>query len=134
MKHLTDSRIETVVGVLDGWRGKLTWNLLIDKLEPLIGRYTRQALDRHQRIKDAYQARKEALSGREEGAVSATTQEIQLLLDRIEGLKAKNERLERENNALLEQFVRWAYNAHTQGISQEQLNAPLPGTDRGATG
>ena len=41
-------------------------------------------------------------------------------------LKAKIERLERENRDLLEQFQRWQYNAQTNGLSPEILNRPLP--------
>lgn len=132
-KHLSDARIAEIVSVIDGWRGKLTWQLLIDALEPRMGRYSRVALSNHTRIADAFRARKSAIGGREEGAVEGKTKEIQMLLGRIDRLKSENERLERENQAFLEQFARWAYNAYNSGISQEELNKTLPKIDRGAT-
>lgn len=56
-KNIDDQAIRVILGVLDGWSGKLTWELLIDAIEQRIHVcYTRQALDRHTRIKMAYQA------------------------------------------------------------------------------
>lgn len=52
---------------------------------------------------------------------------------RIERLTREVERLERENVALLEQFVVWQYNAYTHGISREKLNKGLLQIDRGQT-
>ena len=36
-------------------------------------------------------------------------------MERIDRLKAENERLKNENNSLLEQSARWAYNAPIPG-------------------
>lgn len=52
---------------------------------------------------------------------------------RIDRLTREVERLERENTALLEQFVVWQYNAFTHGLSQEELNKGLYEIDRGQT-
>jgi hypothetical protein len=41
--------------------------------------------------------------------------------------------LEEENRRLLEQFVIWAYNAHTRGLDKEFLSQSLPHVDRGQT-
>ena len=100
-KHLSDARIAEIVSVIDGWRGKLTWQLLIDALEPRMGRYSRVALSNHTRIADAFRARKNAIGGREEGAVEGKTKEIQMLLGRIDRLKSENERLERGKPGIL---------------------------------
>ena len=63
-KNLDDKTIELIVGILDGWSGKLTWNLLAEAIAKRTGaRYTRQALDKHARIKMVFQLRKERLSG-----------------------------------------------------------------------
>lgn len=37
---------------------------------------------------------------------------------------------ERINEVLLEQFVRWAYNAGTRGLTEDFLNQPLPPPNR----
>jgi hypothetical protein len=43
---------------------------------------------------------------------------------------AEIDRLKAENARLLEQFVRWAYNANNRGVSEEVLNRPLPAVNR----
>ena len=69
-RNLDDTVIAKIVGILDGWNGKLTWGLLIDAIEErLKARYTRQALDRHDRVKDAYAlAKGRVAKAHEEGA------------------------------------------------------------------
>jgi hypothetical protein len=51
-------------------------------------------------------------------------------MERIARLEAENRRLEFENNNLLEQFVRWAYNAATRGLDADFLGRSLPPVDR----
>ena len=53
--------------------------------------------------------------------------------DTFERLTAQTQRLELENNRLLEQYARWAYNAHTRGLDDQFLNRRLPAVDRGQT-
>lgn len=62
-KNLDDDAIGLIVGVLDGWSGKLTWDRLIEAIQKRLRvRYTRQALDKRARIKIAYQVTKARLS------------------------------------------------------------------------
>lgn len=131
-KNLTDADIEMIVEILDGWSGKLRWELLIDAIEKrLFIRYTRQALHRHTRITIAFAHRKQELA-RTVGKTPrhAVLPEQQLALDRIERLTNECSRLKAENNLLLEQFVRWAYNAHLRGLDERFLNQPLPQVNR----
>lgn len=131
-KNLSDEDIAKIVGILDGWSGKLTWDLLIEAVERhLFARYTRQTLHKHTRIQDAFEQRKKALAGeRERPSKSATTPEMQAALDKIARLEAQVQRLETENNRLLEQFARWAYNANMRGLEEAFLNSPLPDVNR----
>ncbi|SOE57651.1 hypothetical protein SAMN05446935_1243 [Burkholderia sp. YR290] len=130
-KNLDDSVVATIVEVLDGWSGRLTWEALIEVVERREGlRYTRQALHRHERIRLAFAVRKKALSGEDAQPRQASSPELQVALDRIARLEAENQRLVAENHALLEQFARWAYNAHTRNLTGEFLNNPLPAVDR----
>jgi len=132
-KNLDDADIKRIVGILDGWSGRLTWNLLINEIElRMHNRYTRQTLYKHARIRNAYELQKNNLSdgGNKERVVSP---ELQVALDKIARLEAENRRLESENEQLLEQFARWAYNAHTRGLDHDFLNRPLPAVDRGRT-
>lgn len=135
-KNLDDGSIELIVGVLDGWSGKLTWDLLIDAVEKRMRvRYTRQALDKHARIRTAYRVTKERLSGvpRIERPKNLSDVEARVLTERLKRLEAENKRLQVENERLLEQFVTWAYNAHLKGLTKEYLNSSLPRVDREST-
>lgn len=132
-RHLNEHDIERIVELLDGWKGKLTWELLCDACERTINtRPTRQTLAKFQRIAGAYKAVKER--GREEVESLSIPPSLNAAAQRIERLTRENERLKRENNELLEQFVVWQYNAHVKGLSEHDLNQGLPGIDRGQTG
>ncbi len=133
-KNLTDDAIEQIVRLLDGWNGKLTWEALIDAIVARLHcRYTRQALHKHERIRAAYAQRKESLGGQKDAAVSRGSGPLADAIARIARLEAENQRLEAENQRLLEQFVVWAYNAHTRGLDKEFLSQPLPRVNRDQT-
>lgn len=133
-KNLTDDAIEQIVRLLDGWEGKLTWEALIDVIVTRLHcKYTRQALHKHERIRAAYVLRKESLGGQKEAAGSRGSGPIADAVARIARLEAENQRLEAENQRLLEQFVVWAYNAHTRGLDKEFLSQPLPRVNRDQT-
>lgn len=134
-KNLNDADIKQIVEILDGWSGKLTWDLLIDAIElRMHNSYTRQALHKHERIRNAFDLQKKNLSGQDGDVERASSPELQVALERIARLEAENRRLDSESRQLLEQFVRWAYNAHTRGMNQDFLNRPLPSVSRGQTG
>ena len=62
-RNLTPDAIEQIVSILDGWSGKLTWDLLILSVaRRLRGTYTRQTLHKHERIRRAFILRKQTLS------------------------------------------------------------------------
>lgn len=137
-KNLGDSDIETIVGILDGWDGKLTWESLIEAIKlRLRVRYTRQALNQHSRIKQAFQLTKERISGSPRTSTNAakglSAAEASAFLERFHRLEAENARLKLENERLLEQFVVWAYNASTRGLDAAFLGQALPQVDRDRT-
>lgn len=133
-RNLEDDDIADIVALLDGWSGKLSWELLIEAIEKRkYGCYTRQALHRHERISQAFSLRKAALSEGECAAARARSPELQMALDRITRLEAENARLAAENQRLLEQFVCWAYNAHARGLDHAFLSRPLPAVNRDQT-
>ena len=134
-KNLTATDIEDIVGVLDGWSGKLSWDLVIDEIEERMHqRYTRQALHKHARIRDAFQRLKQDDLARAKGRrVPHDSPELNAALERIARLDAENKRLRMENDRLLEQFAVWAYNAHTHGLDRTLLNRSLPAGDRSRT-
>ncbi|OWY27785.1 hypothetical protein [Herbaspirillum robiniae] len=130
-RNLDDGVVAVIVQILDGWKDKLTWDALIEVLRRREGlRYTRQALHRHERIRLAFTVRKKALAEQDEQPRTASSPELQIALERIARLEAENQRLAFENNALLEQFARWAYNAQTRNLTADFLNNPLPTVNR----
>jgi uncharacterized protein (UPF0335 family) len=130
-KNLDDADIKKIVEILDGWAEKLTWGLLIDAIElRMHNRYTRQTLHKHERIKNAFELRKAALADGDGEIRIVRSPELQKALERIARLEAENKRLESENQQLLEQFARWAYNAHTRGLDSNFLNKSLPPVNR----
>jgi len=132
-ENLTDENIEKIVKVLDGWSGKLTWNKLIDEIYIRIkNKYTRQTLAKHQRIKDAYDLTKNRVST-DVKELPNMSSEVAILIQRTKRLEAENDRLNFENEVLLAQFARWAYNAHSKGVTKEMLDKPLIPVDRGKT-
>lgn len=131
-RHLRDQDIERIVRLLDGWNKALTWEVLCAACRPVIGiEPSRQTLYRTVRIREAYTAAKERQRQTPQGHKVPGT--LKVAIDRIARLTAENERLERENRKLLEQFVTWQYNAHVRGMSQAELNRSLPRVDLGNT-
>ncbi|MDP9010777.1 MAG: hypothetical protein M3N91_19080 [Pseudomonadota bacterium] len=133
-RNLDSGAISRIVTILDGWSGKLTWDLLIDAIRRhLRADYTRQALHKHERIKQAFAHRKKALSSEPASEEVSGSPELRAALERIGRLEGENGRLEAENQRLLEQFACWAYNAHTRGLDHAFLSRPLPSVNRDQT-
>ena len=131
-RNLDDAAISEIVGIVDSCTSPLTWQLLIEAIDERTRvRYTRQALNNHERIKLAFSVRRESLkaTGVPMGGNTATP-EVAALLQVNARRDAEIERLKAENARLLEQFVRWAYNANNRGVSEEVLNRPLPTVNR----
>lgn len=129
---LTQEHIVTVLDTLDTWRGKLTWDLLLGKLEAVWGhRYSRFTLASYAEVANAFAHRKDALRGTLPVSRGTPTDErVRAAMEQAERFKAKAERLEAENKLLLEQFVTWAHNAEKKGVTMDMLNMPLPKPDR----
>jgi predicted RNase H-like nuclease (RuvC/YqgF family) len=122
---LSDTGIDAAVKLLDGWAGKLTWERYLTVLELEIGhKYTKAAMLRHPRIADAWRHAKDRSSNVSEGGYGNVA--LSQAKARIKRLESRVERLERENNQLLEQFLRWSYNAASRGLTPEILDRPLP--------
>jgi hypothetical protein len=131
-RNLDDAAISEIVGIVDGCTGPLSWNILIEAIDERTRvRYTRQALNNHERIKLAFSVRRETL--RATGVptrVDKATPEDTALLQVNARQEAEIDRLKAENARLLEQFVRWSYNANNRGVGEEVLNRPLPAVNR----
>jgi hypothetical protein len=62
--------------------------------------------------------------------VNAKTPEVEASLQINARLEAEVDRLKAENTRLLEQFVRWSYNANNRGVREAVLNRPLSDVNR----
>lgn len=125
---LTDERIAVVLEILDSWKGKLTWDLLLDAVETKTEiRYSRFTFAEYPEIANAFSLKKDALRGvlpQKRG--EPRDERVRAALAQAERYKAKAERLGAENQQLLEQFVTWATNAERKGVTMSMLDAPLP--------
>lgn len=131
---LTQERLQLILDALDGWKDKLTWDLLIEAVETATGiAYSRFTFAEYPQIANAFSLKKDALRGRWKSVGGEPRDErVRAALEQVDRYRAKVQRLEHENQLLLEQFVTWAHNAERKGVTIMMLNAPLlkPQRDR----
>ena len=128
--NLTADRVDLIVDVIRGWDGRLTWPALIQAIaKRMRATYTRQALYNQERIRVAYETYRASsnASGIDGRPVSAA---LKVSMQRVQRLELENAELRKREALLLEQFVCWAYNAASRGLSEDLLNRPLPPTNR----
>ena len=132
-EHLKQADINAIVDIIRGWQtDKLTWDGICEATATVIGKKpTRQTLNAHAAIKDAYSAKKSGL--KVHGPRTAMPSSLAVAAQRIARLQIENDELKMKNDMLLEQFVRWQYNAYKHGLKEHQLNAELPRIDRERT-
>lgn len=124
---LTAETIDLVLDLLDGWDEKLTWELLIARIKGATGHeYSRFTFAEYPRIADAFTLKKRYLAGRAPSQPSTPRDgQVRAALARAERYRQKADRLQAENEALIEQFITWQTNAERYGVTIEKLNAPL---------
>ncbi|MGO7297129.1 hypothetical protein ACC718_09950 [Rhizobium ruizarguesonis] len=131
--RLTYNEVDLVVGMLAGWKGRLTWELVVQRVEAILGRtFTRQGLDKNETISIAFgqakdrrrkQSKKEVEESDRPPELAAAERRVEVLRAEIAVLKAEQERF-------LEKFATWLYNARSRGVSEFDLNRQLPDVDR----
>ena len=130
-KHLTDSDVVEIVELLQSWKFKLTWELLVQACEKSLGlTTTRQALNRKAQIKEEFDIRKRALKTGVDDTPKPNS--IQQAHARIARLLKRNKELEEQNALYREKFLRWQFNAERYGVGKEQLEKPLMRPDLGS--
>lgn len=132
-KHLTNKDVQEILSIIHAnQEEKLTWEGVCDAAEGVVGkRPTRQSLSANGTIKEAYKAKKALLKFKAPSKPKPSS--LTAAADRIARLQSENEVLKRKNDALLEKFVVWQYNAYKNGVKEQQLNAVLPRIDRERT-
>lgn len=127
--NLTPDKIAAIVQIIRTWDGRLTWPGLVSELAKEINAtYTRQALYKHESIRVAYEAFRENDSKIE--PVRQIPVALKASAERVRRLEIENAELRKREALLMEQFVRWAYNASTRGLTLDFLNQALPPTNR----
>jgi hypothetical protein len=132
-KHLKPADITAIVDIIRGWPDeKLTWERICDSANQILGSTpTRQTLNAQTSIKQAYVAKKSGLQVH--APRTATPSSLSVAAQRIAHQQSVIDELKSTNAALLEQFVKWQYNAYKYGMKENQLNEPLPRIDRERT-
>jgi hypothetical protein len=136
LRKLSQLDVTKICSLIGSWPGsKITWDLVVEHVQSFVGhRWTRQALEKHDRIKTAYHARRNSLrSGNRRRRTAPLNPAEVLLRQRVEGLQAEIDGLKAQITAYEDLFIRHHYNAHARGISEAELAAPLPPIDRGQT-
>ena len=122
----TAERKDIVLGIIDAWHGRLTWSALIDEVEKATGIvYSRFTLAAHPQVAVAFQGRKDKLGHAPSRKSMPRDEKVRAAMEQVGRYKQKADRLEAENQRLLEQFVTWAVNAERHGLSMDKLNAAL---------
>ncbi|MGI2122832.1 hypothetical protein ACRN9J_11670 [Shewanella baltica] len=134
-KIITEKTLPLALHELDKWSGKLTWNSFAAQLAKVLGE---ESVSRHTLL--SYPALVEAFNNRKDSlkeALNSTEKDVTLEFakEQISILEAKVERLEKQNDSLLEQFVRWQHNAYMMPnvdmkVLNQRLDKPLPEVDR----
>lgn len=132
-KRLREQDIAAIVDLIRGWKkDKITWEMICTASGKILtGIPTRQALQAHKPIKEAYLAKRDNLKVRDENLSHPSS--LSIAAQRINRQQSIIDELTRRNHALLEQFVRWQYNAYKHGLKEHQLNEPLVPVERDRT-
>ena len=121
--------MKALVAAIGRLPGKPSWNDVIAAAERQTGaRYTRQSLSAHAPLQAAYHSRRD---GTEAKAGARPIPKVRREdRDTILRLRAELEQARRERDALRERLVRWAHNCFIRNVTAEQLDMPLPATNR----
>ncbi|MPW31619.1 hypothetical protein F9L16_21830 [Agarivorans sp. B2Z047] len=139
MAFVTDNK-ETILAIIDGWTGKLSYELLAEKLQLELGLKrppSRFTLPKHDEIKHAFDLKKAELRvkksvavedaqrlfessdklsvllsnlGNDDATIAELIKQVEKLEKENEKLSSESKRLNSQNDMLLERFARWQHN------------------------
>lgn len=126
-----ERHLDVICRLIDESLRPMTWDEIVDEAEKEFGhRWTRQGLEKHDRIKAAYLARRDSPAKKQ-----AIDPAVALLADKVERQSQEIERLKQLIGSYKDLFIRYQANAHARGISPAELEAALPTIiKRGADG
>lgn len=137
-ENLTELRISYIEKLIVSFSCEklLTWQALVGEVKNQTGYlWSRQALQAHSDIKTAYDnKRNEYRTFRKTGKhIRERLPEHEILEQKYAGVKAENAELRKTLKAYDVRLITYLQNAISHGISQEQLDRPLPPPYRGQT-
>jgi hypothetical protein len=126
-----ESEIESIVGIIRAWpKERITWSDVCARAEPLLGFMpSRQGLYQREEIRNAFQAKQKGLRISPKATVPMPSS-LAVASMRISNLNAQIREQNLIINRMRDQFIRWQYNAYLKGVSEADLEKPLPGADR----
>jgi hypothetical protein len=91
LPSLSSQQVRKIEGLIQGWTTKLTWALLVKRIETDLGiNTTRQTLNTYMSIKTIFQDRKQALRGNPTEALIKFTKQDLEMAEQIKRLDAEN--------------------------------------------
>lgn len=129
-KIITASSLPKILRELDRWEGKLTWPLFCERVAKVLGvdSISRHTMYQYPAITERFQQRQRDLRDARDSRPRDYT--LDAAQKRIADLEAQVKRLNETNEALLDQFRRWQYNAYANNVPMDKLDRPLPKVDR----
>lgn len=135
---ITESTLPIALHEIAQWSGKLTWERFAERLAVRLGekRISRHTLLSYSILVEAFNVKKIALRESANESKSAESDfSVEFAKKQIETLEATVMQLERQNNLLRQQFIRWQHNLYMMPrVDMEKLNAkldmPLPELNR----
>lgn len=135
---ITETTLPIALHEIAQWSEKLTWERFAERLAERLGekRISRHTLLSYSSLVEAFNAKKNAL--RESANVRKSVEpelSVEFAKKQIATLEATVMQLERQNNLLRQQFVRWQHNLYMMPrVDMEKLNSkldtPLPEIER----
>lgn len=132
-RAIDDAAVQRVCQLIRNWPATipLTWEALVKMTAQVEkGGWTRQGLNRHKAIVDAFQQRKLDLRKSPKPSKDPL---VVVLRRQIEDRDAENRTLREKLSHYEERFIVMIRNATARGLTQNDLEAPLPPIDRAGT-
>lgn len=127
-RRMTDKDLKIILEAID-YLEDATWSELLSTLSKRGINFSRQSLSAKKEIKTALKLRKEAIRSALEslGVPSITKSQS---ISQIAKMAKEIEVLRKQNSQLYELMLIWQHNAELHGLTDEQLNKPLPRINR----
>ncbi|MDO8943847.1 MAG: hypothetical protein Q7U75_11735 [Desulfobacterales bacterium] len=127
----TQEEIDLIVDKIRTWSGEtIKWGDVCTAAKDILGRKpSRQGLSQHEAILTAFQARKGRLRIQPKEA-SPMPSSLAVASKRIANLMAEKREWELERELFRRKFRTWQYNAHVKGMTEADLDKPLPIIDK----